>query len=98
MWVSLRLCFLGFLFIVFLYAAPSSVRFQDWNNYESDAEDFARTFCQDLAFQDPEVEVTTFIHSACKFAIMLSCLGQIAMFLLACNETKPSSLFSFPLL
>ncbi|XP_044484899.1 chromatin structure-remodeling complex protein BSH-like [Mangifera indica] len=29
--------------------------FQDWNNYESDPEDFARTFCQDLAFQDPEV-------------------------------------------
>ncbi len=32
--------------------------FQDMNNFESDPEDFARTFCKDLAIDDPEVGVS----------------------------------------
>lgn len=33
--------------------------FQDLNNFESDPEEFARTFCRDLAIDDPEVGVST---------------------------------------
>lgn len=33
-------------------------RDQDLNNYESDPEDFARTFCKDLSIDDPEVGVS----------------------------------------
>lgn len=31
--------------------------FQDMNNFESDPEAFARTFCGDMDIQDPEVGV-----------------------------------------
>lgn len=31
--------------------------FQDLNNFESDPEEFARTFCRDMNIQDPEVGV-----------------------------------------
>lgn len=32
--------------------------FQDLNNFESDPEEFARTFCKDLGIEDPEVGVS----------------------------------------
>ena len=31
--------------------------FQDLNNFDSDPEEFARTFCKDLGVEDPEVGV-----------------------------------------
>lgn len=34
------------------------MNFQDLNNFESDPEQFARTFCRDLAIDDPEVGVS----------------------------------------
>lgn len=33
--------------------------FQDLNNFESDPEEFARTFCRDQGIEDPEVGVRT---------------------------------------
>lgn len=35
-----------------------SHEFQDLNNFESDPEEFARTFCKDLGIDDPEVGVS----------------------------------------
>lgn len=35
--------------------------YQDFNNFESDPEDFARTMCKDLDIEDPEVGVSTSI-------------------------------------
>lgn len=32
---------------------------QDLNNFESDPEEFARTFCRDLEIDDPEIGVST---------------------------------------
>lgn len=34
------------------------LRSQDLNNFESDPEEFARTFCKDLGIDDPEVGVS----------------------------------------
>lgn len=31
---------------------------QDMNNFESDPEEFAKTFCKDLDIEDPEVAVS----------------------------------------
>lgn len=36
--------------------------FQDLNNFESDPEEFAKTFCKDMGIEDPEVGVST--HSS----------------------------------
>lgn len=33
--------------------------FQDMNNFESDPEEFAKTFCKDLGIEDPEVAVSS---------------------------------------
>ena len=35
------------------------IGFQDLNNFESDPEEFARTFCRDQGIEDPEVGVRT---------------------------------------
>lgn len=32
--------------------------FQDLNNFESDPEEFAKTFCKDMGIEDPEVGVS----------------------------------------
>lgn len=42
--------------------------FQDLNNFESDPEEFAKTFCADLGIQDPEVGVSHHISflNKCK--------------------------------
>lgn len=37
--------------------ASSNCEFQDLNNFDSDPEEFARTFCKDLGIEDPEVGV-----------------------------------------
>lgn len=34
------------------------IEFQDLNNFESDPEEFARTFCKDMGIEDPEVGVS----------------------------------------
>lgn len=36
------------------------VKFQDLNNFDSDPEEFARTFCRDMGIEDPEVGVSIF--------------------------------------
>lgn len=33
-------------------------QFQDMNNFESDPEEFARIFCEDMGIKDPEVGVS----------------------------------------
>lgn len=46
-----------------LYSYYSNVQtFQDMNNFESDPEEFAKTFCKDMGIEDPEVGVST--HSS----------------------------------
>ncbi|KAH9766652.1 Chromatin structure-remodeling complex protein BSH [Citrus sinensis] len=38
-----------------MYTAEKIVPIKDLNNYESDPEEFARTFCNDMGIEDPEV-------------------------------------------
>lgn len=33
-------------------------QFQDLNNFDSDPEEFARIFCEDMGIEDPEVGVS----------------------------------------
>lgn len=44
------------IFLPVTYSAMAH-GFQDLNNFESDPEEFARTFCKDLGVEDPEVGV-----------------------------------------
>ncbi|KAH9766648.1 Chromatin structure-remodeling complex protein BSH [Citrus sinensis] len=40
-----------------MYTAEKIVPIKDLNNYESDPEEFARTFCNDMGIEDPEVGI-----------------------------------------
>lgn len=58
---SLLCCLRGSVFINLLSSSLTSDfdldEFQDLNNFESDPEEFARTFCRDMDIKDPEVGV-----------------------------------------
>lgn len=52
---------LCFWFVNCIYLGQQKLicdRSQDLNNFESDPEEFARTFCKDLSIDDPEVGVS----------------------------------------
>ena len=52
--------------------------FQDMNNFESDPEEFARTFCKDLGIEDPEVGVSKADNCSIN-------LFSLYMFLFVCS-------------
>ena len=48
------------------------LRSQDLNNFESDPEEFARTFCKDLGIDDPEVGVSLLTWTFPVFVVCFS--------------------------
>ena len=55
------------------FNASINCQFQDMNNFDSDPEDFAKTFCDDMGIQDPEVGVskTTTLLSVLPFYLII---------------------------
>ena len=59
MWVRVTISTCHFRYAFKKKKSRDTAKFQDMNNFESDPEEFAKTFCKDLDIEDPEVAVSS---------------------------------------